>query len=726
MTADGLNKNLLPAKTALMLCFATFMMVIKPKILRGWIGKPLLSSISLLGLFCLLSPLPYLGWVFSVLAIYLIPGGLFLSFLGLNFDQPISTICLSFLTGLFLTPTVVYLASLLFGFSWLTTFCSLCLMVVGFGLFLTKGQPLPWFSRTHWQNWNWRLVIFLSLFLILIAIPQWAHQGESPLWPVIGDFPKHFGVTFSLLKTGIPPENPFLRPGASLPLPYYHLYQLGPATLVLITGHSFEGIATALMINSMVLTLSLLGCFWTLSLSLFRSRVAAWISLFLISIFAGFDAIPMFAKYVLSLHSGSFVTQWFDQMTIMSYFWSQPTWNHLELPFGNYFWVPHHMQAISSLLLIPLILLYSKAHPIRQLGAIVFLAACLPALSVYIAILFLIVFLLTLCIPDKAPQFWDLLRQLKIWQALTIFGCALLLFFPMFFYMLFPSLGSSYSKLVLALPTTFYQEGSLLERSFGIPFHSIFLDVLGLLSIQMGLSLLGLVFLVGCLIRKKGIPLMSWWVSAFAVSLFLSLFVRSTGHYNDLGMRSLTANHLILSLFAGPLLAWLWRVIWKRSFFAFPGVLLLSALLILPSLHAFVGQGLLRFDSEKRLTERNKNFIQTCGFIRNSLPPDAVIQSKITKLNYLLYLSHHFSALLDEEHGPLFATNREVYKKTKQLIEFSFADPQKEASCRIWKGLQIDYLLVAQSRTPLDPWISSPCLATVFQNDDYAIYAIHK
>ena len=248
---------------------------------------------------------------------------------------------------------------------------------------------IPELSKLHFPRDRWvRLAIGLTLSWVLLAVFSLVdlQVGQGLYYSVIAsDWTHRVAMTDAIVRTGIPPVNPFFFPGEPVKVSYYYFWSIYPALLTQLTG----GILSA----RITFIASAIGCGIALrsvaALYLrFHSpegsqdvgpRTAGVLGLLFLT---GLDII--FIAIMLSYYPNfpGLAEGWNGSAGITS-------WN------GATLWVPNHVASLIACL-TSLILFQSVSTQTKTLNRFILLALvgiCLASavgMSIYVAFVFLV------------------------------------------------------------------------------------------------------------------------------------------------------------------------------------------------------------------------------------------------------------------------------------------------------------------------------------------------
>ncbi len=504
----------------------------------------------LLSVLALLAPLPALHLVAALLLICVWPGIACARWLGQAFDWRDARSWATVLIGsMALSPLIVFFAVLFVPFS--LTSSSLAIGAVSAIGIITAPrapptQPPVYFSRAAW------LLIGLTLLIVAVALMPIRNEYRASILPMSGayradDWFKHYGLTWEIEASGMPPKNLFFLYSPPRVHPYYLFYHLSAALLDLLSGQSL-GINFWLVSYTTLVAATFLMSFYVLARRLWANETAALASLFCVSLLGGLDAIPSFANFVLQRQD--YVTPYVHV----------DSWDGCIAEVSTFvtafLWVPQHILSLAMTLLAWLIF---TSRPIGYRAKLLIVLLLISAfghslyvpMGVLIAIGLLVVFNSVHAVRARALS--DALRNAWPWVVVGVIAVMLVL--PLAAYELsgrpagaeFP-FGLWVRTLNIADPSvgTIFQwlfpQGGLIAQALDLPLHFVLEFGAILLLALIGLAVwyrkwLEYPQLIGTL--------------AGAASLALGLFVRSNLGCNDLGMRVVFPFQTVLALAAG-------------------------------------------------------------------------------------------------------------------------------------------------------------------------------
>lgn len=283
-----------------------------------------------------------------------------------------------------LSPVIIYLSSLLFGFSSNTVL----LGVAGVSLIMGVGGQLRWTSSDisleplFSRRW-YRLVyaVALSMIVLLSAAPYLQIRFQDLIIaPTVNDWPKHFSVSWLIQETGIPPKNLFYWPYREQNFTYYYFFH------ILVAALSTGGKGALSVLNAYVLVhatgiVAFIGSVTVLTKAIVRNeRALLFSTLFLFGI-GGLELLTGIPA------TTSVIVQDGWSLTALKSLYNGLTCEAgpLSSLFDFYVWTPHHLAA-GMVYALWLVLNIFMARGIRFIIITAFLMFALIGFSVYVAI----------------------------------------------------------------------------------------------------------------------------------------------------------------------------------------------------------------------------------------------------------------------------------------------------------------------------------------------------
>jgi hypothetical protein len=320
---------------------------------RPWennlIGTTLLTLSAIL---IALAPVPLLSFP-AALLLTVLPGWQIVRGLGLSVGwREAGTIILSVAGGLLLVPIFLHWASLVFGFSRPVAFVTLALLTIGLaGLndFRPIDQRLP--QRLCDTRRQYILLTLLMLgLLIALIIPYIEGQTAAGVYPVeMADWFKHYGVSWSIRHTGVPPADIFFYGDPTRgKLSYYYFFHLTVATLDLLHGGP-SSIYFSFVILSLTGAITFVLLFYLLARRVLANTNAALWSLLFVTFVGGLDVIPMI-PYTIQRFQQQFPGEPLTFLTLVGVNhidgWAPAPQLRLNALYVHYLWVPQHVAGL--------------------------------------------------------------------------------------------------------------------------------------------------------------------------------------------------------------------------------------------------------------------------------------------------------------------------------------------------------------------------------------------
>jgi hypothetical protein len=320
-----------------------------------------------------------------------LPGGQIVRWLGLYSRwREGQTLILSVACGLLVSPVVVYWSSVAFGFSRLTAFGALILLTLGLAA-LNHVRPLVDRSPARLCQTRRQYALFgmvMLVFCIGIIVPYIEPRTQAGVYPVeMADWFKHYGVSWSIRYTGVPPVDVFFYGNlARERLSYYYFFHLTAATLDILHGGE-SSIYLSLTLMVLTAAVSCLLTFYLLARQVLGQTGNALWSLLCMAFIGGLDVIPMLRRKLESLQPVSAsaampASAWFPADHIDN--WAPAPYLRLNTLYATFIWVPQHVVGLLAFG-VGLYLFREVAHRRRLVTVAPVLLATLLGHSVWIA-----------------------------------------------------------------------------------------------------------------------------------------------------------------------------------------------------------------------------------------------------------------------------------------------------------------------------------------------------
>lgn len=518
-----------------------------------------------------LLPLPLLSFPAGLGLLVLLPGLQLVRALGLyaNWREG-RTLVLGLAAGLLVSPVCLYLASLAFGFSRPVVFLTPILLVVGLAWLnrLWPAPAAPPAPLVQTRRQGFLLAGLLLLLALALLFPYLEGRTRAGLYPVeMADWFKHFGVSWAIRHTGVPPADIFFYGDPTRgKLAYYYFFHLTAASLDLLHG----GVSSIYLSFVLLALLAALSC--VLAVYLLARRVlptvgGALAALLFATFIGGLDVIPAIPYY-----AGRFRQKFPDIPAAWSGIiaadhvdgWAPATYLRLNSLYVHYLWVPQH---VTGLLAFVLGLYLFRETPDRRRLAI-FAPLLLAALLGHSAWVALVAFtclglyaLYDLFRRWQSGRRGDMLRALAAYTGVAL--VFLLLSLPLLAEMLGPDAPKS--GVVFEIPLTGswpvltpfknHLGPTTLARLLDLPLHYL---------VELGAALVcGLAGLWLFRRRNEAEPLLPFFILALLVGFVTISFFASGRSWtelgftlnNDLAMRAILPAQAVLALFAGYFVA---------------------------------------------------------------------------------------------------------------------------------------------------------------------------
>jgi hypothetical protein len=160
-----------------------------------------------------LVPIPVISFPAGIVLLIVLPGIQIIRWLGLYAHwREARTLILALAAGVLTAPVVVYWVSKAVGFNRPAIFIAITVFIIGLAWLnnrqpVTKYPAIPIFE-THRQSIFFGLLT--ALLMVGIVAPLFRGHAGGGVYPVeMADWFKHFGVSWSIRHTGVPPVDIF-------------------------------------------------------------------------------------------------------------------------------------------------------------------------------------------------------------------------------------------------------------------------------------------------------------------------------------------------------------------------------------------------------------------------------------------------------------------------------------------------------------------------------------
>ncbi|NJN99309.1 MAG: hypothetical protein HC875_37045 [Anaerolineales bacterium] len=317
------------------------------------------ALLMLLAALLALIPLPLLSFPAAWLFLLLLPGLQMARALGFYATwREGRTLILGTALGLLVAPLFIYWTSLLFGFTRLLVFIIPALLALGLAWLndWRRLEPRPALPLASSRRQYLVLGLLLLMLLVCLVIPYIEGHTSAGVYPVeMADWFKHYGVSWSLRHTGVPPADVFFYGDPNRgKLSYYYFFHLTTASLDLLHGGE-----SAIYFSFVILTLTAAFSFVLVFYLLARQvlgvdRAALW-SLLFVTLIGGLDVIPII-PHSLKRFNNLFPDTPLTFTALLSSLdhidaWTPAPSLRLNPLFVQYLWVPQHVTGLLAFFL---------------------------------------------------------------------------------------------------------------------------------------------------------------------------------------------------------------------------------------------------------------------------------------------------------------------------------------------------------------------------------------
>ena len=516
---------------------------------------------TLLTTLALLVPVPALHVVAAPLLVYVWPSVACACWLRKRLEwRDARSWAVGLIGGLALAPLIVFLSALLIPFSRTST---VLLLGGAIALVLSAAprSPIPQPPPIYFTKPSLLLIGF-TLLMILGALFPVRNEYRSTLLPLyvgagFSDWYKHYGLTWEIEATGIPPHNLMFLSEPPQVQVYHIFFHLSTAMLDLLSDRLL-GINFWLSANTLLATAALLVALYALARILWVRERTACASLLYVSVLGGLDIIPSLANFLQGRTGGTpyFHTEiWAGCLSMTDTF------------FTAFTWVPQHAMALAILLLAWTIYLSYPAM-LRVTLLIALLGVSATGFSVFVPVGALLgVGLLAgfnLYRSLRAGRLANAVERARPWLVAGLVAAVVALPLALYETSSVAASGGAAVDLWLrafdpphdpahgAIFQWLFPAGGIIAQGLDLPFYYLF---------EMGATLPAA--LIGLVIWSRSGPRRAWLPGVFAAAatLILITFVKSNLGCNDLGMRGSYPLQAMLALWAGGG----WAALWSKQ-----------------------------------------------------------------------------------------------------------------------------------------------------------------
>ncbi len=523
-----------------------------------------------------LIPLPILSYPAALMLVIFLPGTQIVRWLGLYASwREARTVILSVATGLLVSPIVVYWASLVFGFSRLVSLAALVLFILGMA-WLNNLKPVDGPSPSKLFDTRRQRILFGVLLLVLTAgiiVPYIRGYTSAGVYPVeMADWFKHYGVSWAIRHTGVPPVDIFFYGDPSRQrLSYYYFFHLTVATLDVLHGGE-SSIYLSFVLLTLAGSVSFVLIFYLMARQVLGKTSAAMWSLLFVTIVGGLDVIPMIHRRIEAFKQASP-----DKPLTASAFrlvdhidsWAPAPYLRLNSLYVTYLWVPQHVAGLLALFL-GLYFFREASHRVRLATVAPLILLAMLGHSTWIALVGFVCLALY-ALFDIGKQWYGDHRHdaARVLGAYALVALGFLVISAPFLRELISS-SAPKSGIVFEIPLTgkwqvlspfkTYFPGSPWARLLDLPIHYL---------VELGALLLcGLGGLWLFRAKRRNEPLFPFFILTIIIGFLAISFLASGRAWvsmgftlnNDLGMRTIMPAQATLALFAGYFLDNLSRI----------------------------------------------------------------------------------------------------------------------------------------------------------------------
>jgi hypothetical protein len=506
----------------------------------------------------LLMPFTELKWLASPLLICVWPGIASARWLGLKLDwRDVRLWATVIICGLAFSPLIAFITAQFALFN-----PTLVTLSIGFttAAALVSAPRLPVGQSPIHISRRALFLMLITLLVVFIALVPIRNEYRSSILPgygavMISDWYKHYGITWEIEASGLPPKN-LLYLEQPPRTQTYHLFFHTTAALVDLLTEGTVGIGTALVIITLGVTASVLMAVYALARVLWRNETAAVGSLLYPSLLGSLAIVPNLVVLIPHLSDGAnpfiHLETWGGCQSLVDTF------------FSEYTWVPQHAMSLAIVLLAWSVYI-NRAGKWRGPLFIALLLVSAFGYSVYVPMGVLIgVMLLSAINSARAIRFDTIaasVRSAAPWLCAGI--VALIVVAPLAMYQL--QAFSARSSGSAVAPVSFWLRSpsigpASLDLSHGVLFEGLF-PLGGIIAQALDLPLFYL-FELGATLLLAMIGISVWrgrmrdpaWVIGGLValsSLVLTTFVKTNVGCNDFGMRGILPFQAVVTLWAG-------------------------------------------------------------------------------------------------------------------------------------------------------------------------------
>lgn len=647
-------------------------------------------------------------FILASLIVWILPGGILCSKLRLAKNFSLDHFIAGFILSCAISPVSLFMIGTFWGWSALKLVTSQILLSILLLLLpCVKREQVFLFNIAGYVKCSkGATLLILSVLVLAVLLPYIEISTDSDIFQcTVGDWDGREGVVWSIKNLGLPLQDPFFYPGESLRM-YYPLYfYLMPAAISSIA--SGVPIVAGWLFGMVMVAISL--C-WVLAEYArgFVKKPGVWIGIVCVTMFVGgFDWIVVLVKSIVEyLRGGS------PQMVRHVDAWASASQIRVDNIYAAVIWaVPHICAVLMFLLLIRLMPVSTKQMARAVLAGIVM--AAIFGLSPYVFTGVAVVLLLHLLRIFHRMVFKKKSRPLLLGFLIMLFVCTIILI-PYVWDLQKADLSGGKPKLIARVPES---DIAVFCYLFGDAIIWRLLDMLIYFLVELGpILLLGV---VGCrqLIKQRALTHKSWYLIWGVLGSFViaSLF-RSTGTYNDLGMRVILIAQAGLAMFTVVALA-KWKT-WKKGYRVLVvGLLLAGSFSVAWEVGAV---GLSRFIL--RYPPDRFELYNACRYISEYTPRDAVIavDPKCKRPERARRWMERRIMIGSNLPGSLAYTEPMLLRQTRELNNRLFSNSMNKAILSELKKNNVSYMLLKIQ----DEDFHSGLLKMVYHNNSYAVMAV--
>ncbi len=656
--------------------------------IKGWILGILLNLFQLI-----------IGFVLIVF----LPGFILVKRLKLADTLSLSHFILSIILSICVSPLVIYLTFKVISWSALNITivqCSFCLIMMLIPLRGVKHNSIMPIRLNAIEKKQ--IVILLSILLIIILTPYIEFASANDFYQcTIGDWDGREGVIWSITNNGLPLKDPFFYPGEKMLMYYPFSFYLIPAAISTISPEIHTNAIWVVIIFVVCIALYFTCLFFCDRLFGKRSVIGIFILLFCIG---GFDAFAVISKSVITyfVHDQIYLVRHVDA-------WASASLIRVDNIYAAAIWViPHLASVLLFLVFVELSPLTLKRPYNIILAAII--SVQIFGFSPYVFIGFFIatVYKFTFMLVRDIKK-----SSLKYTFAYLLAGIIFMVFMiPFIIDLSHADISGGRDKLIFGVQKTNVVLFGLISPNNTF---LILIDFVVFYFIELGTFFITAFICFHTLTKKRRLTYkLNFLISSCVICLILPVFMRSTGMFNDFGMRVILVSQIILAIFSCGVFIKELNI--NKNLYLVIIFCLFSG--FLSCLWEFTFVGLARF--AVRYPSDRFDLYNACEYIRYNTPVDSVVAID-PAATFKIEMARRFSSrqimIGSKLAGSCAYTDKILLEEIEDLNRNFFLNPvDAELNSNITKN-GVSYILYKKQNMKMSPMEYE----IVYENNSYNV-----